>query len=587
MKYLKIVTAAVLLLSMLVSFCACVDDAPAESSDTESREPESSSEVHDGLRLFAHGESDYCIVYSSEPSDVLFSAVRRLADAFKEKGGVSLKLKEEGLDTPFGNSDACEILVGVTGRAESEEVCADMTDKGSYAVAAEGNKLVLYGADAENVAKAVDWFIKQFLREQRTELYFTASDNYYNTRIGIITSAMINGQELENFRIVVPAEGYIEEYIAEVFCDYLFSFYGRKTPTIVTDKTAESANEILIGQTNRSKTQADSAKYKLTVNGTKLYAVSDSVGGYIEVLEALKKLFPYSNSTLTLNDGEWTGDAAASQKRDDADLSFMFHNVLGYVDKYPAANRPDMALQIYLEYAPDIIGMQECGESYYRSYAKTLFSGLTAAGYREIVFKSQGGTGNPIFYNSSKLTLVESGYSRARSGDKGTTWAVFTDKSGKMLAVTNSHFAANSNAGGSAEKGNEYRVADAQNLLSVVSKIKEKYPNVPIINGGDFNASMSADPGKTLKNGGLVHATEIAAKSADYSAWIGYPVYDDEKEYYLPRGFVWANIAGALDHVMLGGDTSGINVLEYAVLKDRISCVVSDHLPQLLYVDWK
>ncbi len=574
--------------------CRSGNTEPVISSDDSSETDAPSGDVV----LFENGTTAFSIIYPENPSDALFVAARNLQSAFSTYAGVSMEICEEGIDVKAdAESTGFEILLGNTVRKASSSVKEQMPDAGGYAVAKVGNQLVLYGKDGQTVANAVDYFIKTQLRtpaykepdKKLSKCTFSEIDEYYYTRVGIMTSVKIAGTELQDFRVVVPAEGYAEQYVAEMFCDYLFAYYGGKTPVIVTDKTEPAGHEILIGNTNRTTVKADAGEYRIAVTSTGLQAVSGHVTGYIELYDALRKAIPSSKSTVNLSVGEeWSGWLESTAVKKDSDISVMYHNVLGYVDKYPAANRPKLALQVYLAYLPDVIGMQECGQAYYRSYAKVLMDGLHDAGYQEIVFSTQGGTGNPIFYNSEKLTLLDSGYDRARSGDKGTTWAVFAEKANpeRVFAVTNSHFAANSNAGGNAERGNTYRVADAQTLLKVVEEIKTDYPEIPIIVGGDFNSSAGSNPGKTLRDGGLTHATEFAKVSPDYSAWIGYPVYDDEKGYYLPRTFVWANIGGALDHVMFGGNLNKITAPEYAILKDRLCCVISDHLPQLIYVDW-
>lgn len=596
MKKIKCIVAVLCAICMTLGILACTkQETPTQNSDTDTQLSETQAELQN--IIFKDGATDFYIVFPETPSATVFGAVRNLQEAFKKYGGVDIAIKEEGIDvTSVPSAQTREILVGDVDRAETKAVKADMTDIGGYAIARRGEKLVICGGSPAMLEKAVDYFISTYLKapalknESKTlsELSFGETDDYFFVRMGLMTSIKIDGAELENFKIMTSDTGYTEAYAAELFADYLYTYYGRKTPAIITDGGAYDGKAIIIGKTARTTVSALKGEYRIEITANGIEAVSGSVAGYMDIFNRLKEIFPSSSSTVELKLGDvWTGKITDHTAVAQTDIKVMYHNVLGYVDKYPAANRPDMTLQIYLEHTPDVIGLQEFGQTYYRAYAKKLTDGLRTAGYVEICFTSQGGTGNPIFYNSETLTLVDSGYARARSGDKGTTWAVFNTKDGKTLAVTNSHFAANSNAGGNATLGNTYRVADAQTLLDVISNIKTSYSNIPIIVGGDFNSSMSSDPGRTLKDGGLTHATDVAAKSADYSAWISYPVYDADRGYYLPRSFVWANIAGALDHIMLGGDTSGIEVREYAILNDKLACVVSDHLPQMLYVDWK
>lgn len=596
MRALKRILALACAICIVTCISACKEQAPSKvDSDTGTESVQAPDD--NGNAIFKDGVTDFYIAFPETPSDAVFSAVRELQQAFKQYGGVDIAVKEEEIDIPSVPADGVrEILVGDIDRVETRSVKAEMPDVGGYAIARRGEKLVICGGSSSMTVKAVDYFIATYIKMPAlkndtkliSELSFGEQDDYFFERMGLMNSVKVDGTELEELKIIVPKTGYTEKYAAEMLADYLYTYYGRKTPTVIADGSEYEGKAIIIGKTDRTTVSVPDGEYRIEVTGSGVEAVSNTAAGYVDIFIALKSVFPSSESTVSLKVGDvWTGKISDYTEAKQSDIKVMYHNVLGYVDKYPASNRPDMTLQIYLEQAPDVIGLQEFGQTYYRAYAKTLMDGLRSAGYAEICFTSQGGTGNPIFYNTEKLTLVDSGYARARSGDKGTTWAVFNTKDGKAVAVTNSHFAANSNAGGNASLGNTYRVQDAETLLEVVNSIKTKYPNIPIITGGDFNSSMSSDPGRTLKEGGLTHATEIAEKTVDYSAWINYPVYDADRGYYLPRSFVWANIAGALDHIMLGGDTDGIEVKEYSILKDKLSCVVSDHLPQILYVDWK
>lgn len=593
----KRIIALTLALASLVAFASCKQE-PSDESDTQTENTEQATQAEEPMdAIFKDGKTDFYIVFPETPSNSVFGAVRALEAAFEKYGGVDIEIKEEGIDIPsVPSDDTREILIGALDRAQTKAVKAAMPDIGGYAIARRGEKLVICGANSEMTIKAVDYFITTYLyapaiknpNKKLDTMSFSEADDYFFKRIGVMTTVKIDGTELEDMKIIVPKAGYTEAYAAEMTADYLFTYYGGKAPSVLTDESSWSGKSIIIGKTSKTTISAPDGEYRIEVTENGIEAVSNSVAGYMDIYIALKGMLPSSSSEVTLKVGDFrTGKITNHTPVKSNDIRVMYHNVLGYVDKYPAVNRPDMTLQIYLEQSPDVIGLQEVGTTYYRAYAQNLMSGLRGAGYVEICFNSQGGTGNPIFYNSNKLTLLESGYARARSGDKGTTWAVFSDTDGKKFAVTNSHFAANSNAGGDATRGNTYRVADAQTLLGVIDSIKSKYSDIPIITGGDFNSSMSSDPGRTLKDGGLVHVTDVADKAADYSAWISYPVYDADKGYYLPRNFVWANISGALDHVMLGGDTSKIEVKEYVILNDRLSCVVSDHLPQMICVDWK
>ncbi|MBQ8850315.1 MAG: endonuclease/exonuclease/phosphatase family protein [Clostridia bacterium] len=593
-KILFKLIAALLAMMMALSFVACTDTGDGEESENSESQSEIDTTVGEvPLTLFANGETNFKIIYPENCDDAIFSAVRMLATAFEECGGTEIEYEGDFIprdEEP--DSEAYEILIGDTNRPETQAQKEYLKDQTGYTIVREGNKLVLFGYTVTATVNAVNYFARNYIREpanaaeggQLTELLFWAEDEYVYQKEFAIKTLTINGTELSDCKIVVPATGYVEKYIAQVFCRHLLRYYGM-APEIVTDAEAAGECEFRIGKTNRTTITAEDGKYNIAIGDSGLDAVANSFMGYADILTALqRKVITYTRSELALKTGDtWTGDASSPTLDQSGDLTVIFHNVLGYQSEYVVANRAELALQIYLEYAPEVICLEEFGAKY-RSGAATLISGLRNSGYVE-VSDSGNGVGNPIFYDSKKLDLIEKGYKASRNGDKGTTWVVLEVKSsGKRFAVTNSHFAANSNANNDAELGNEYRKADAATAVSVYDAIKAKYADIPIFVGGDFNSALGSDPYKVLTDGGLTSVRDTAVKTTEYSAQNGHPDYNKDYGYYELSSFKFNAGENAIDHIMTGGNMTGVTVLEYGLSNDKVSCTLSDHLPQLLSV---
>ncbi len=583
-KKLKCFIALIIAALALFQFAACTKDPSADKTEP----------IIDGKIVLAYnGKTNYTIVYPADASDAVVDAASKLQASLKEHTGIEIAICAESGDGSLSTDK--EILLGKTLQVKNSALYDDVLDPMGYSIFTAENKLVIYSEKDEELGNIVDIFISEILAKSETdpkELFALGKENsLYKKRYGVLASAKINGVELDKFQIVYPQKGYAEKYMADLFHEYLTEKYARAVPKLVSDEAPESEYEILIGNTNRTTgITSDTGKANITVKGTKLIVTSSDLTAFPDLFPTLRNMFPATGGDRV----EISADNVTVKtldtfvKSESADIKVMFHNILGYLVEYPAANRPELTLSLYLEHTPDVIGMQEMGEKYYRAYASKLTKGLKSEGYEEIVFKSDGGTGNPIFYNKNKLDLLDSGYGRARNSDKGSTYAIFKVKeNGKTFAVINSHFSANSNANNDATLGNTYRVEDAKIMLKQAERIKTKYPDIPILSGGDFNGNKNSDPYKTITGAGLKDAIAVAKIAPTVTPKLAYPTYNKDYERYNARLAETHSITNAIDCVVLGGAIEGIDVLEYAFLNDKLSCMVSDHSPHMILFNWK
>lgn len=171
---------------------------------------------------------------------------------------------------------------------------------------------------------------------------------------------------------------------------------------------------------------------------------------------------------------------------------------------------------------------------------------------------------------------METGYRKARSGDKGTTYAVLRRKrDGKLFGVTNSHFAANTNADDNATPANEYRVQNAELMAKVTKSIVEKYGKISVFSGGDFNTNRNGDPYQTLTEAGLNNIRGIAEDCTTLSPYYQVFPYNADYDFYNLRNSLTADSEWAIDHLMYYGATPTVS--RYDVVNYSLALVASDH----------
>lgn len=321
----------------------------------------------------------------------------------------------------------------------------------------------------------------------------------------------INGSSVQEFQIVYPAENSIAEFLAEELSKKILAATGFR-PAVVSDASSEGDHELRLGATCRTTLETTAPNtYRIAVSGQHVEALTNCAFGYDDILTAFDNALSQEGDLAWADGTQWQGTLANTPLIPESyDVCILYHNILGYLPWYPVCNRAKMGLELYREYMPDVIGLQEVSHFYHNDSIETIRA-MEEMGYQEIRFPRYG-YGNPIYYNANRLMLLECGYKTARPGDKGTTWSVFEIKrsGGKTFAVMNSHFAADSNANRDPVLGNQYRAEDAKILVQVVEMTKQRYPGIPIFTGGDYNSDIHSDPLKAALDGGLICIRDVA-----------------------------------------------------------------------------
>ena len=601
-----IIKPLLLLLSaaMLLTASACGKgesshtDISAESSDSaeavSTTEPPAPEQT---LTLVEGGKTAFKIIYPEGAGSDLMSEITELVKVIRDYTGATIFYNDDFTRESQEELSALpEILIGATNRAESEKRIGKALQYGEYVMTIEGNKLIIGGPNENSTVAAVRYFINTFLykNENLTKgdkngtLIFSESDSYCFDRKFKIEEMTVDGVPIAEFCFTVPEDGYAEIYVARLIARYITKNHGVTLP-ILTESEAAGKYEHLVRVGNLPG--ADKS-YAIRVKDGNLEVdfanVFLSLSAYDTLINDI--LRPTGGKVILQSEGLIAGElyhAPTIVSPYDildtrGDVRILYHNIWGYLNadgSNPVSMRADIAIPIYEAIAPEILCFEEAG-SPFRTSARALFKWLKAEGYSEICFTNEGGTGNPIFYRKDLLDLLDSGYAKSRNGDKGTTWAVFCLKSdtSKTFAVTNSHFAANTNAGGDAELGNTYRIEDAKAAVSAVNAILAKHPDIPVFVGGDFNTNPTGQPYHVLTNAGLTNVLNLTENKSTVKPYHGSYPYDKDFDLYEPTlGAGGGTVSGSIDHIMT--IPGGASILQYRVMNDALSATISDHCP--------
>lgn len=137
-------------------------EALPESAPSEEKPPPYTGE-EGSLGLIVNGVCRYVVVRSETASDAVIGAARDLDTYFFYHLETHIEVKND-----FKKEGALEILVGNTNRKESEAVLATLKE-GEFAVCRVGEKLVLCGYDDEGTVKAVNRFLKEWVKSRKLE----------------------------------------------------------------------------------------------------------------------------------------------------------------------------------------------------------------------------------------------------------------------------------------------------------------------------------------------------------------------------------------------------------------------------------
>ncbi len=225
------------------------------------------------------GESDYIIVYPTSASAAEKQAATDLRNAIEEKTGVKLKL-----ETDFLSDKPNQILVGFTNRDVTADCLNTIREKDFIIAYREGRIVIAGGNDAATVS-AVNYFIENNINEKKSRVTVYTKDyvGEFNYMLGDLK---VDGTPLSDYTIIYPADApktdKVVYYTAINLQDFFLNNAGIKL-NVKSDAAGETANEILVGKTNRQASTAASAtaladdEYLLCKSGSKVVMMGNSL----------------------------------------------------------------------------------------------------------------------------------------------------------------------------------------------------------------------------------------------------------------------------------------------------------------------
>jgi len=360
---------------------------------------------------------------------------------------------------------------------------------------------------------------------------------------------------------------------------------------VAKNETVENDTpEILIGSTNRKESgdviatlaknqwAVKIAGSKLVIAGENDMATAAAVKAFIA--EYLKG--DTMNSVIVPLDINMTGEVTDTRVplAEGATARFLSWN-LGC-----AVGVAQDALDILIEYRPDIIALQESNGSIHTNVINKFIKEFS---YYKHVSMMHPGTSTynytPIIYNSKLFKVVEFGVDwldgrYTGTNTKSLTWVVFEElASGEKFAMVNFHGAVCS----SSYKGYEnmtdaqrseiaanWRLDNVRQILEVQQKINAKYGELPFTVNGDCNFNSSSQPYKNLTAAGFAEAEKTAEKIIKS----GY-----KTSYSYSSGIPGEGLS--IDHIF---GMNGIRFVSFDILRTAKVGTASDHCA--IYTDY-
>ncbi len=422
---------------------------------------------------------------------------------------------------------------------------------------------------------------------------------------------------INGYKLVIPEDtGIKETRFAKLFAQYIKAVFNYDIP-IISDAQATGDREIYVGITSKTQTQVGKYEYAVVARDGCLELAAVSIYSFENMLDYVCELVLDS---VEAGDREIEREDVSSSFKDGTelvlgktgDLRIMYHNVWGWsnlvdYDK-PISQANEILYDTYLEYAPDILCLQEVTSEVKNNEDFPLVEKLCKdGGYAEVevdpVLKLDGiyYTATPILYRPEILKLLDSGRTKFGYGlgitdkylqesegpDKWATYAVFEvlDENGKgtgtKIGVISVHLS---------EKEDNHRLAQIPDVLKIANDIKNKY-GCPVMMGGDINCTINTAPHNELLNKGFEDvwmAMDGAEGREDVSTRYSYPTFNEESG-LLEGNFNAINgkyKSSAIDHIFCYNKDSGyINYKTFDVVTDNYVMRASDHAPILLDFD--
>jgi len=580
-----------------VLLCSCHTDT-LKSAETTVSQTTAEQTITD-FSIVSEGIAKAQIVRPKKSSDELMTAIDDFNDSISTYTGTSLTvITDWGDGCPEENLNIYEIVIGDSSYNETATIKNSLKYL-QYEICLVDKNLIITCYDDSATINALNYFKKAIITKQGKDeganktIIFKETDNYLFGSSYRIKTLNLLGKNIGEYSIVIPQNYTISEYRTALFIKQHIMQNEGSILDIVYDNETEKENEILIGKTNRTTITTDTCSYIIKAENSKLqilagncYAYDSALEAFTEDLVSIKEssisidsgILAQSDITATLSEGtqnilNCSGDVRIMS-------SNIWGNSSGSTTEFPIAQRNMQLSEIFLNYLPDVIALQECSPT--ARFGNTSIIKLLSGTYTEVAVTVNNQYNNnytPLLYRSDILTVIDSGY-HLYSGlndvdSKSVTWAVFQDKdSGKTFAVCSTHFWYKAGT-----EGDEARENNAKDINTIVNQIESKY-SCDVFICGDLNSSCSAKGTKTLIELGYKDAQLTATTTEDIKTSHSYPTYNADQNYWDGYTLPTALGANSIDHILLSGNSE---LVQFDVITDAFALLSSDHCP--IYID--
>ena len=448
------------------------------------------------IELFRDGKCLYKTVIRSEnASSAELETAKRLHRALREKSPDIL------IDTDYRYREGVMEIVVATSSETYPEI-AELQQGlryNDYVIAKVGSKLIITAMGEQALDNGVSKVIRSITASMNEDTEdFSIQEIYYEAEYDI-RSFTVSGKDIRDFTIVYPADGVRSEAEAALAWQVAIGeAYGCRLP--VSDDTAPvSANEILIGRTNRAESEGqavDFMSYELNVVNGKL--VIDAGGMYsfqYAADEYFSTLRRQDVTEVALTDGTKTSGtlltAEPLERTDDTDVRIMSANILAEFPNWnntlkecPVEPRVEILLGSIAFYQPDVIAVQELSAN----WAKQLHEKLDE-NYVLIcdVFPDGQENYSALIYNKNTLELLSSEIVRYSVGDNPKCRNMGIGEfrvraTGKEFCMISTHW----------NLGANKTIVQGEEIWAKMQELSLGGTRA-VLAGGDFNSSPTTD----------------------------------------------------------------------------------------------
>lgn len=334
-----------------------------------------------------------------------------------------------------------------------------------------------------------------------------------------------------------------------------------------------SAKEILVGETNRAEASAPAGvgAWSITVSGSRIILAGRSAGALADAMEAFMNQITKTEDgslAVTLPEAGLTGSAEEILPlTEGADIRIMSYNILAEMwnDKLPIPGRDTVVADTMLSWLPDVIGLQEVSENWYKALAPMV--GDTYAFVNEQNDKGEQNYSG-MAYHTGKVKLIADGCERFSQGNSSKlrlmNWGLFERiDGGERFIVISTHWDINT----ADEPKNRLRLIQAGEMAERVKELAKEY-DCPVIATGDYNAGRDTEEFRLYEKDA---GTKDAQKDAEVRE-------NDAYRTAHKMGTIPVIGIGSIDHITY---TEGVTGLYFKNFISQPYLEASDHSPIL------